>query len=140
MRPVRRSVSDVAAEIILILVVLSIGATLLGYYLYQLNYYRNGAQASSFDQLAYVVPVIGVTEKGYIKVIFDTGPYGIDLYSITVNGSPANCTIGLGPQNYTVPVLLPANELAVAICPGQAPAYVTLVTNSGSYEVRVSGP
>ena len=140
MRPTRRSVSDIAAEIILILVVLSIGATLVGYYLYQLSYYKSIARANGFDLLAYVVPVLGVFHNGSIEVVFDTGPYGVELYTVTINGTPASCTVKIGPQSYTTPALLPANEIAEAVCPGRAPALVTLVTNSGSYEVMVSGP
>ena len=140
MRPARRSVSDIAAEIILILVVLSIGATLVGYFLYQLSYYRNSAQANSFDLLAYAVPVLGVFRNGSVEVVFDTGPYGVELYTVTINGTPVSCAIRIGSQNYTTPALLPANEVAEAVCPGRAPALVTLVTNAGSYEVMVSGP
>ncbi len=139
MSPRGRAISDVVAEVLLILVVLSIGAALLGYYLYQLSYYGN-AQPSSFDQLAYAVPVVGLSNASGITIVFDTGPYGINLYAITVNNSPANCTIKVGPQNFTTPVLLPANELVEAECNSKAPALVTLVTNAGSYEVRVSGP
>ncbi|MGC9071356.1 MAG: hypothetical protein ACP5HK_01465 [Acidilobus sp.] len=139
MRFGRRAISDVVAEIILILVVLSVGVALLGYYLYGLSYYRS-VQPSSFDQLAYIVPVTGVANGSRIIVVFDTGPYGIKIYSVLLNNTPVNCTIQIGQQNYTLPVLLPASELAEVVCSGNAPASVTIATNSGNYEVRVSAP
>ncbi|MGC9209750.1 MAG: hypothetical protein ACP5FT_00535 [Acidilobus sp.] len=135
----RRSISDVVAEILLILVVLSVGATLLGYYLYNLSSYES-YRVNEFDELAYIVPVAGVASNGTIKVVFNTGPYGIEVYQVLVNGTPSDCMINVSDRYYTLPALLPAAQLAEVLCTGPSPAAVTIVTNSGEYEVRVSAP
>jgi len=138
-----RSISDVVAEIMLILVVLGVGAGFLAYYLYYLSYY-NSYSVNAFNQLAYLVPVMSSERGNYLVVAFYTGPYGISLYQVLVNSTPASCTVELGNRNYTTPVTLPAYQMAEVYCPynasSGAPVEVTLVTNSGEYEVMVSGP
>ncbi|MCG2881458.1 MAG: hypothetical protein L7G93_00710 [Acidilobus sp.] len=138
-----RSISDVVAEILLILVVLGVGTGFLAYYLYYLSYY-NSYSVNAFNQLAYLVPVMSSEQGNYLVVAFHTGPYGISLYQVLVNSTPASCTVELGQRNYTTPVTLPAYQMAEVYCPYKAssgaPVEVTLVTNSGEYEVMVSGP
>jgi len=138
-----RSISDVVAEILLILVVLAVGTGFLAYYLYYLSYY-NSYSVNAFNQLAYLVPVMSSEQGNYLVVAFHTGPYGISLYQVLVNSTPASCTVELGQRNYTTPVTLPAYQMAEVYCPYKAssgaPVEVTLVTNSGEYEVMVSGP
>jgi len=59
-----RSISDVVAEILLILVVLAVGTGFLAYYLYYLSYY-NSYSVNAFNQLAYLVPVMS-SEAGQL--------------------------------------------------------------------------
>jgi len=90
-----RSISDVVAEVLLILVVLGVGAGFLAYYLYYLSYY-NSYSVNAFNQLAYLVPVMSSERGNYLVVAFYTGPYGISLYQVLVNSTPASCTVKLG--------------------------------------------
>jgi hypothetical protein len=68
-----RSISDVVAEILLILVVLAVGTGFLAYYLYYLSYY-NSYSVNAFNQLAYLVPVMSSEQGNYLVVPSTRGP------------------------------------------------------------------
>ena len=143
-----KDISDVAAEILLIIITLAVGVSVLSYAVYLARTIESGG-SSYLSYESYVVPMAAWTSGDKAFAAFETGPYGDELYQILVNGTPASCAVSVrtyGGQvvNYTTfPALLPANAVAVASCPlgsASGPAYVTIVTSSEEVEMVAQPP
>ncbi len=135
----RRSVSNIVAELMLILVTLAAGFLFLGYYYSALSQYTSQTSVSAFKYLQYLEPSMAWYSDGHIYVTFYTSPYGVEVYYVTINESQASCLIKVGSNTYRLPALLPASSMGYVLCNSSGPGTVTIGTGGGEVSVY-AGP
>lgn len=133
-----RGISDIAAELMLILVVLAVGGAFLGYYYAALSRYET-ALGNGYEYLQYIVPVSAWSSGGRVYATFAVGPYGARLVSVLVNSSVTSCNVTVNGAAYRLPADLPANAVGYVSCSWSGPGVVTLATTSGEVSVY-AGP
>ncbi len=139
----RPSISEVVAEVVLIMVTLSVGSVVLTYVLSQSSAVTS-RHLNEQEYLGYVTPITATAIGGKVYLVVDTGPLGADLEQVLAGATPLQCNYtAIGPTGQELagrlPFNAPANAIATITCglPSSA-TEVYLVTNVGEVSVYVS--
>ncbi|MCE4623392.1 MAG: hypothetical protein F7B11_01410 [Caldisphaeraceae archaeon] len=141
----KRLVSDIVAEIMMILVVLAVGVIVIAYlssystsFINIINI-KNSKQQLNIKQ--YIIPMGAYIHNNTLYVIFNTGPWGEELYSVFINNSLINsCEVSYNNNGWhSLPYTLPQNTIAVIKCQNVSlPSSVTISYSGGEVEVEAS--
>ncbi len=134
----KRSVSNIVAEIMMILITLAVGFTLIVYlsseaggFVSAVNNNNNQAQLALQQ---YIIPMGSYIHGGNLYFIFNTGPLGAQINSVYINNTLINsCVISFNGKSYALPHYLPPDAIAVINCSNvkSLTSIVTVAYNGG---------
>ncbi|MGC8573437.1 MAG: hypothetical protein C0172_04345 [Caldisphaera sp.] len=117
----KRSVSNIVAEIMMILITLAVGFTLIVYlssaaggFVSLTNSNNNQAQLALQQ---YIVPMGSYISNGNLYFIFNSGPMGAQINSVYINSTLINtCSILFNKTSYSLSHYIPPDAVAVIKC------------------------
>ncbi|AFZ70968.1 hypothetical protein Calag_1251 [Caldisphaera lagunensis DSM 15908] len=133
-----RAVSNIVAEIMMILITLAIGFTLIVYlssaaggFISLTNSNNNQAQISLQQ---YIVPMGSYISNGNLYFIFNSGPMGAQINSVYINNTLINsCSILFNKTSYSLPHYIPPDAVAIIKCTNvkSLPSIITVAYSGG---------
>jgi FlaG/FlaF family flagellin (archaellin) len=141
----KRAISDIVAEIMMILVTLAIGFVLIAYLSSSAGSFvslvNSNSNKEQLNLQQYIVPMGSYVNKSNLYIIFNTGPMGEEVYNVYINSTLINtCQVSYKNNWYSLPANLPSNAVAVIKCSNikNSPLLVTISYSGGEVEIEAN--